>query len=302
MKRFLFLLLFLLPLLVGAASPPEEITFCAYNLRNYVRMERYSKGQLVPDQPKPEKEITAVVKFLADIKPDVLGVSEIGQEQELLDLQSRLKAAGLDLPNTEYCHGGDPVRRIALLTHFPIKQRNSQTELHYQIGDEVFPVQRGFLDVVLEPRGGLEMHFVGVHLKSKRPVPEADQSLMRRNEARLLREHLDKIFAEHPDERLLVYGDCNEDAREPAILDIAGAQKAPGALHQVHVHDERGETWTHFWKEMDLYSRLDYFFVSPAMSRLIDHKGCRIYDAPDYYTGSDHRPIVARIKLKAASR
>jgi endonuclease/exonuclease/phosphatase family metal-dependent hydrolase len=300
MKRFLFLLLLLGPWWVSAATP-EKITFCAYNLRNYVRMERYAKGKIEPDLPKPEKEIAAVVKFLTDIKPDVLGVSEIGQEQELLDLQSRLKAAGLDLPNTEHCHGGDPVRRIALLTRFPIKRRNSQTDLRYQIGDQIFPVQRGFLDVVVEPREGFEMHFIGVHLKSKRPVPEADQALMRRNEAHLLREHLDKIFAEHPDERLLVYGDCNEDAHEEPIKEIAGTGKTVGVLHQIHVHDERGETWTHYWKDADLYSRLDYFFTSQIMGRLIDHKASRIYDVPDYYTGSDHRPIVARINLRTTS-
>jgi hypothetical protein len=135
MKRFLFLLVF--PLLVAAAEP-DSITICAYNLRNYVRMERTTKGKKLPDQLKPEKEIAPIIKFITDIKPDVLGVSEIGQEQEMLDLQRRLKEAGLDLPNTEYCHGGDPVRRIALLTRFPIKERASQTELKYQMGDEMW--------------------------------------------------------------------------------------------------------------------------------------------------------------------
>lgn len=296
MKRFLFLLI--APLLV--AAEPDGITFCSYNLRNYVRMERRSKGQLLPDQPKSEKEIKAVVKFITDIKPDILGVSEIGQESELADLQRRLQEAGLDLPNTEHCHGGDPTRCIALLTHFPIKERHSQTDLKYQIGDQIFPVQRGFLDVVVEPREGFSLHCVGVHLKSKRPVPEADETLMRKNEAYLLRRHLDAIFAEHPEERLLIYGDLNENRHEEArgnhlINDLMGAPKTPGALYELRVHDSRGESWTHYWREADVYSRLDYFLMSDSLRACADRKESHIYDVSNYYSGSDHRPIVAKI-------
>jgi endonuclease/exonuclease/phosphatase family metal-dependent hydrolase len=232
MKRFLFrLALLLFPLL--AAADPDSITFCSYNLRNYVRMEHTVKGKKLPDQLKPEREINAIIKFITDIKPDVLGVSEIGQEAELLDLQRRLKEAGLDLPNTEYCHGGDPVRRIAMLTRFPIKERNSQTELKYQMGDEMWPVQRGFLDVVLEPAEGFRLHCVGVHLKSKRKIDEADESVMRQNEAHLLREHLNKILTAHPDEKLLVYGDCNAGRHEDPILDIMGTPKTPTGMQDI---------------------------------------------------------------------
>ena len=88
MKRFLFvratLLVFWLAVGVRAAER-ESITVCAYNLKNFLSMERFVKGDKAPDQPKPEKEIVAIVKFLTEIKPDVLGVSEIGQEKDLLD-------------------------------------------------------------------------------------------------------------------------------------------------------------------------------------------------------------------------
>src|SRR6476646_4033980 len=101
MKRFLLLLAALWAVLLSALTAAERasVTFCAYNLKNYLGMERFVKGARVPDIPKPEKEIAAVVKFIKDIKPDALGVSEIGQEKDLQDLQRRLKQAGLDLPN-----------------------------------------------------------------------------------------------------------------------------------------------------------------------------------------------------------
>lgn len=299
MKRRLFLSAALGAVLLSAlpAAERESVTFCAYNLKNYLGMERFLNGARTPDVPKPAKEIAAVVKFIASIKPDALGVSEIGQEKDLLDLQRRLKDAGLALPNLEYCHGGDPTRRLGLLTRLPIVARNSQTDLKYQIGDLAFPVQRGFLDVTLRLRPGLDVRFVGVHLKSKRPIPEADESLMRRNEAHLLRMHLDKLIAANPEEKIVIYGDFNEHRHEAPLVDIVGDSKPPGGLFEMHLRDSRKETWTHYWKDADVYSRFDYVFFTRTLSKYMDRRGSSIYDVPDYYDGSDHRPVVVKIWL-----
>jgi len=301
MKRFLFIpaALWVLLLSVLPAADRDSITFCAYNLQNYLRMERFVKGAREPDQPKPEKQIVAALKFLTEIKPDALGVCEIGDEADLRDLQRRLKEAGLDLPNFEYCHGGDPNRRLALLTRLPIIARNSQTDLKYQIGDQVFPVQRGFLDATLELRPGLELRCVGVHLKSKRPVPDADESIMRRNEAHLLRKHLDEIITKDPGAKVLLYGDFNEHRHEAPIIEITGTPSTPGGLYELHLRDERDETWTHYWKDADVYSRFDYFFFTKTLAKYMDRKGSHIFDTPDYYDGSDHRPIICHIHLQA---
>ena len=275
----------------------QSLIFCGYNLENYLKMERSVKGSKQPDAPKPEKQIAAVVRFLTEIKPDILGVCEIGAEDDLKDLQARLKAAGLDLPNHEYCHGGDPTRRLGLLTRFPIVQRNSRTDLKYRIGDQIFPVKRGFLDCTIEPRKGFSLHCVGVHLKSKLPVPEADEALMRRNEAHLLRKHVDGIFNDDPDTKLLVYGDFNEQKNQAAMMEVAGVRAAPTGLHDLWLADSRKEHWTHYWHTADLYSRLDYIFVSRALSPYADKRESRIFDPPDYYDGSDHRPVIAKIWL-----
>lgn len=301
MKRFLFISATIWALLVSTswAADRESITLCSYNLKNYLRMDRFVKGTPKPEQPKPEKEITAVVKFLVQIKPDALGLCEIGQEADLRDLQRRLKEAGLDLPNSEYCHGGDPTRRLALLTRLPIIARNSQTDLKYQIGEQVYPMQRGLLDVTLEVKPGLELRCLGVHLKSKRPVPEADESLMRRNEAHLLRKHLDEIIAKDAGVKVLLYGDFNEHRHEAPVTEITGTPGTPGGLYELHLRDERNETWTHYWKDADVYSRFDYIFFTKTLAKYMDRKSSHIFDTPDYYDGSDHRPIVCRIRLQA---
>jgi endonuclease/exonuclease/phosphatase family metal-dependent hydrolase len=300
MKRFLFLLAVATGLCgacVRAQDENGQITFCSYNLKNYLRMERFVGGKRTEGVGKSEKEIAAVVKFIADIHPDVLGVCEIGAEDELRDLQARLKAVGLDLPELEAAHGGDPTRQLGLLSRFPIVGRNSQTELRYHIGDQIFPVQRGFLDATVRVRKGFELHCVGVHLKSKREIPEVDQKLMRRNEAHLLRQHTESILKEKPDTRLLLYGDFNEDKAEASIVEIEGVSGMELSMHRINLKDSHGEAWTHYWEFQDLYSRFDYFFVSRPLEPYVDKRNSHIYDVPNFYSGSDHRPIVMKIDL-----
>jgi endonuclease/exonuclease/phosphatase family metal-dependent hydrolase len=300
MKRFLFLLAVATALCGACAWAQDEngqITFCSYNLKNYLRMERFVGGKRTEGVGKSEKEIAAVVKFIADIHPDILGVCEIGAEDELRDLQARLKAAGLDLPELEAAHGGDPTRQLGLLSRFPIVARNSQTELRYRIGDQIFPVQRGFLDATVRVRKGFELRCVGVHLKSKREIPEVDQKLMRRNEAHLLRQHTESILKEKPDTRLLLYGDFNEDKAEASIVEIEGVSGMELSMDRINLKDSHGEAWTHYWEFQDLYSRFDYFFVSRPLEPYVDKRKSHIYDVPNFYSGSDHRPIVMKIDL-----
>lgn len=281
-----------------AGAEPARLTFCFHNLRNWVTtdlLEQQVSGTQ-PARPKSDAEKERVVKALAAIKPDILGVCEIGDSDDLADLQDRLKAAGVDLPHTEMAHGGDVTRRLALLSRLPIKARNSQFNLKYQIGDQTFPHQRGILDVTIAITPTLDIHFLGVHLKSKREVPEASQAEMRRNEARLLRLHMDALFAREPDAAILAYGDFNEHRHEPAIADIIGSPRTgETAMADVLLRDENGEVWTHFWDEADIYSRLDYCFTSRLLRPHVDQRASFIYAAPDFAKASDHRPLVLKI-------
>lgn len=287
-------------LLTGAepGTGAERLTFCSYNLRNWLTTDRFDLPQPIVStgRPKPEAEKERVVKILAAIKPDILGVCEIGDSDDLEELQRRLKVAGVDLPHTELAHGGDETRRLALLSRLPIKSRNSQFDLTYQIGDQTLPHERGILDVTIAITPTLDIHFLGVHLKSKREVPDFDQAEMRRNEARLLRLHMDAVFAKEPGAAILAYGDFNEHRNEPAIADIIGSPRnGDTAMADLLLRDSAGEAWTHFWDDADVYSRLDYCFASRLLRPHIDLKDSFIYSAPDFLKASDHRPLVVRI-------
>ncbi len=303
MKRFYFALIACAVWLVAATALPgqeatrRQVTVCSYNLKNYLKMERFVKGVRTEGIGKPESEIEAVVRSIVAIKPDILGVCEIGAADDLQDLQNRLKQAGLDLPHVEVAGGGDPSRRLALLTHLPIVARNSQTKLSYQIGQKIFPVSRGFLDATVQLRPGWELRCVGIHLKSKREVPEADQGLMRRNEAHLLRNHLEGILKAAPQTKVLCYGDFNEHAHEAPIVEIEGVPGMELSMRDVRLRDRHGLTWTHYWEFADVYSRFDYFFVSRELQRHVNHKESYIYGTENFDEASDHRPIVLKVDL-----
>lgn len=284
--------------LASHATAQERLTFCSYNLKNWLTMERFeAEGpQGLRVAPKPDAEKERVVKILAAIKPDILGVCEIGDADDMEDLQQRLREAGIDLPHTEMAHGGDETRRLALLSRLPIVARNSQIDLHYQLGAVTLPHQRGILDATIEITPTFRLRCLGVHLKSKREVPEMDQAQMRRNEAWMLREHINAIFAKEPDAAILAYGDFNEHRNEPAIADIIGSPRTGStAMPDILLRDSNDQVWTHFWDAADTYSRLDYCFASRLLRPHIDVRASFIYHSADFYKASDHRPLVLKI-------
>lgn len=306
-RAFGFAVLFFLQLALAANSQAQadsdnRVTICSYNLKNWLLMPPWGGDKEAPAVPKPEKEKALAVEFLRQIKPDILGVCEIGTRQDLGELQHRLKSAGVDLPHVEFCSGGDTSRSLALLSRFPITARQSQTELSYQMGEMTLPMQRGILDATVEVKPGLNLRLLGVHLKSKRAIPEADEALMRRNEAHLLRLHMDGIFASDAEAKVICYGDFNEHRNEPAISAIIGSRSSPGQMQDIYIKDDHGLLWTHFWNAADVYARLDYFFASNSVRPLVDSRRSRIFTAPDFDKASDHRPIILTLDLNRSSR
>lgn len=210
-------------------------------------MQRSFDDEGAPATAKPAKEKAKVIEFLQAIHPDILGVCEIGSLEDLKDLQTRLKNAGLDYPHLEHSAGGDVTRSLGLLSRFPISSRNSQSKLPYQMGAAQFLMQRGILDATVDIGPGYQVRFLGVHLKSKRQIPDADESLMRRNEAHLLRLHLDGILNSQPQCRIVCYGDFNEHRNEPAISEILGSRSNQSYMLDITLKDAHGQVWTHFW-------------------------------------------------------
>jgi len=290
----------LLAFLVGFSWLPlhaqaPTVRFVSYNLENYLPMQRQIDAETVDAAPKPESEKRVVVASIAELQPDILGVAEIGDMKEVDDLRTRLAAAGVVFKDVEWVAAADADRHLVLLSKFPIVSRQSLVDLTYHIGSQELPVQRGFLDVTVQVNPSYQVRCVGVHLKSKRDVPEADEELMRRNEADLLRKHVDTILTAAPATNLLVYGDFNDTRNEAPIKAIQGKSGTETYLSSLYLKDRMGMSWTHHWDWANIYSRIDFIFVSPGLHSDVDFENCRIPWRDDWDQGSDHRPLLATI-------
>ena len=290
---FLFTALF--ALLAGAHAAPDEIVFTGYNVENYLIAEKTEGGVHSSTAPKPEEEKQALIKVIQEINPDILGVCEMGSPAAFDDFKKRLAGAGLGYTDFEYVQAADQDRHLALLSRFPITSRQSVTDASYELNGQQQKVRRGFLDVTIKIKAGLEIRFVGAHLKSKRAAEEGE-ALLRRNEAHLLRQHVEEILAKDPSVKLMVYGDFNDTKNEPPIHEIAGRRNAADGLSDLWLKDNVGDRWTHYWKTADEYSRIDYIFTNRALFPEIVLPKCRVYRSDFWNDASDHRPVVATIR------
>jgi endonuclease/exonuclease/phosphatase family metal-dependent hydrolase len=271
------------------------LRFIAYNVENWLTMDRFVDNKQLKNAPKPETEKKAVIKLLITNQPDVIGLCEIGEAEDFAEIQASLKAAGLDLPHSCHTGGSDPVRHLGLLSRFPIVSTAKPAETDFRLNGQTFSINRGILDATIEARGK-SYRFLGVHLKSKRAIEEADQAEMRVHEARLLRRHVDALLQQDPQARLIVYGDFNDTRSTKTLKTITGSYNDPGYLTAIPAKDSRGDTWTHHWSLHDIYSRIDFITVSRALRTEVDFHASRIIDDPDWVKASDHRPLLAIFK------
>ena len=290
-RWFVLVVALRLPLLV--AAEPQSVVIATYNVENYLGEEPAAEVSPRRGKPKSDKAIDAVVQVIKDINPGILAVCEMGEPERFEDFKKRLAAAGLGYTDFEYVQGADPDRHLALVSRFPIVARQSLPDVSYDLGGRPEKVKRGFLDVTIQINGGYQLRLVSAHLKSKLPAPEGE-AIVRRYEAELLRKHLDEILAADPNVRLVCLGDFNGLKNEPPYHEIVGA-RGDTYLAPLPAKDDLGDTWTEYWKEADLYSRIDYIFVSPALHHDVTPGSARVYRSAYWNEASDHRPVYATI-------
>lgn len=274
----------------GDAPAPVVVAF--YNLENYQIAASIAGGGAA--KAKSEESREAAADIIANARPDILGVCEMGSRESAFDLQKRLQARGIGLSSIEYVEGPDPDRHLALLTRFDALETHSQARVSFILEGRPQLVRRGFLEVVLEPAKGYRLRLLGAHLKSRLAVSEGD-SLVRRIEAELLRKRIDEILSQNPDENLLVYGDMNDTKDQMCIQTILGLRGGSASLTDLQGRDCVGDHWTHFWKTGDVYSRIDYLLASRGLVTEVTPHRTVIDRSTRWRAASDHRLISTEI-------
>ncbi|MGD9611935.1 MAG: endonuclease/exonuclease/phosphatase family protein, partial [Kiritimatiellia bacterium] len=201
-----------------------------------------------------------------------------------------LRQAGLEYSHEEYLRRGRSVLNLAVLSRFPIVATNAHVADTYTIGPTKFPVMRGILEIELEIQPQYRLRLMVAHLKSK-VFHSFGQAEMRRNEARLLNNHIRDALKENPDVNLLVVGDLNDDPSSATLRDIA-AYKRQRILHDLRPVDAVGDAWTHR-ENNDAYHRIDYMLASAGLLPEVVPEKTYAVRSPLLLRSSDHRPLVA---------
>ncbi|MEI9863201.1 MAG: endonuclease/exonuclease/phosphatase family protein [Limisphaerales bacterium] len=291
-------------LIQGVAFGADTFRIAAYNVENYLDQSTESRRFTKSAEAKAK-----VRESIKAINPDVISFEEMGGTNAFLELRASLKADGLDFPYWEHVQGWDTNIHVAVLSKFPIIARRPHTNDSFLLDGRRFNVSRGFLEVDIQVKTNYIFTLLGAHLKSQRPVPEGDEAQLRLEEAKLLREKVDAIFAKNPEANVVVLGDFNQTPNASSTKAVIGQGKfklvdtRPAERNGDNLpnpnprYSPRNVVWTHYYGAEDSYSRLDYILLSPAMAREWVKAETYIPTIPNWGIGSDHRSIVAAFKI-----
>jgi endonuclease/exonuclease/phosphatase family metal-dependent hydrolase len=284
--------------LVSAGA--ETFRVATYNVENYLAQPTESRPHV-----KSEAAKAKVAESIQALNPDVLALEEMGGTNELLELRYALKTLGLDYPGWEFVSGLDTNIHVAVLSKLPIVARYPHTNETYLLDGRRFCVSRGFAEVDIQANTNFTFTLIAAHLKSRRPVPEADEAEQRLEEAKILRGIIDARLTNDPNARLVVLGDFNDVKDSDAVKTIIGRgrfkltdtrpaeRNGDKPAGEDSRFDPRTITWTEYYGKEDTYSRVDYILLSPAMVRHWLTDETYVLALPDWGVASDHRPIVA---------
>ena len=298
-----FVMLWLL--LIGVTTRgAATFSVASYNVENYLA----EPGGTRPAKPVEAKD--HVRESIRTLKADVLALQEIGGTNALLELRASLKAEGLDYPHWELVTGADTNIHVAVLSRFPFTARRPHTNDNFLLNGRRFRVSRGFAEVDVQVTPRYQFTLVAAHLKSKRPVPEADQAELREQEAVWLRKNIDARLTANPNLDLIVVGDLNDTRDTKAIKTVIGRGKralidtrpaerngAPPPTADPS-HSPRNVTWTYHYGKEDTYSRIDYLLISRGLAHAWETNGTFVLALPNWGAASDHRPIIGSFRVE----
>ncbi|HWA26143.1 MAG TPA: endonuclease/exonuclease/phosphatase family protein [Lacunisphaera sp.] len=283
--------------LFAVAVVPAALTVATYNVENYTIADRMVEGVYRQAYPKPEKEKAALQQVVAGIAPDILAVCEMGKPEYLAEFQRELKQVGQDFPHTVVLEAADPDRHVAVLSKVPFKEVRRHAHVPIMYFGEADVVKRGVLEVIFATQEGDISLFV-VHLKSKftERKDDPESGIRRAAEAEAAR---DLVLSRYPDPRkakFIVCGDWNDTrTTRPVRALLKRGETDIGEL--LSATDSRGDTWTHYFRREDLYSRIDYLMVSPGLKPLVAGGRARIWDGAGTTDASDHRALFTTLQV-----
>ncbi len=274
--------------------PGRTARFLMYNVQNYFVPEDPRRSTWHMTYKRNDKR-EAVADVIASVKPDIVGLVEIGGRKALDDLAERLEKRGLHYPVRVVVERGGEDRALGLLSRIPLERNDSRAE-YPLYGDHRRTMLRGILDVTLRTEDGRPFRIVGVHLKSHVGDDPAAAESLRRREGETLARYLLTIQRRSPGLPLLVFGDMNDSASSPAVQSFSRGLASDSALTRLRPADRTGAGWTLYYRAEDSYITFDHIFVNGTLKERIDATATGVVDLPEGRKASDHRAIWCELR------
>ena len=273
----------------------DPVRFLMFNAQNYfVREEKTrSRYQLTA---KPVRKREAVADVIASAHPHIVGLVEIGGRAAMQDLLERLARRGVRYPYSIVLERWNEDRALALFSRYPIEKDYSVADYMLE-GESGGRMLRGILDVLIKLPDGRYFRIMGAHLKSKRAENSAEADGLRNLEARTMAMHVMKVTLAMPQVPILVYGDWNAGPSEPSLSILTQGKIRKSALLRLNPCDDRGESWTLYYRGGKQYSTFDQIYVNSVLSRRMGRGAAMgIVDGDAAEEASDHRAVWCEIR------
>lgn len=235
----------------------------------------------------------ALVKVIKQSGAEMIGLSEMGGEKAVEDLQTRLKREGLQFPHQVMVMRQGEDRGLAFLSKHPIVCNNSVKDVPVKGGKKKSRMLRGILDVTVQVADGRKFRCIGLHLKSRLDrATGTDADVVRNREAVAVRKYLNKVMQSQEGMPLLVYGDFNDGPADKSVQKILGPSKTDMRLNRIKAKDSRDCEWTLYFDDFATYYTFDLILVNKVLKSRLGRKAKNgVMDCPEMGIASDHRAV-----------
>ncbi len=271
------------------------VRFLMHNVANYFVPGERQRSRFILKM-KPQKSREAVAELIAQAKPEIVGLIEIGGPVALADLRERLAERGQHYPYYRVLTRQGEDRALALLSRHPIVQDNSRANVPLY-GEHRRRMLRGILDVTVRLADGRHFRIIGAHLKSRISEDPAAANALRAKEAHTLARHLQQVMSRQPNMPLLVYGDWNDGPADASVGVLTQGLTRQSALTRLTPEDAQGESWTLYYKGGNEYCTFDHIYVNKVLGKRMGRQGKQengIINTPT--EASDHRAIWCELR------
>ncbi|MCX2743884.1 endonuclease/exonuclease/phosphatase family protein [Mangrovivirga sp. M17] len=237
-----------------------------------------------------------VAKYIHTLNADVIGLQEVGQEEEVDLLIEKLDSMGTNYSHSLVCFSRDNItgQRVAILSKFPILEGWDEldgrsyffTEPDMDETDDT-GVSKGLKATIKINNDTVD--FYVLHLKSERGGAESDYQ--RLGQASIVRRYI--INSLEVGNHVVVMGDLNSQKRHPVILRIRGFDDIYEELIQsgddIYIDDK---TTRNTYTYLGTQEQIDHILISYSLRKF----KTKIIPTTDKFI-SDHNAVIVDIDL-----